>query len=181
MIVNPDKHQAMVLGSSDYQFLFPVKNSIDLLGISVDSELSFNHRISKVCEKVNNQFSVFKRFKSLITRNVILRLYKAFVLPHILLAYMPFFVALEIAKFNDKDSSNDELLKKAETPSLYSGRIDNMLIVVFNSLFVSTYPKYLNELFTLRNSKYLLRGKDILTYLNREQQVMDSSLLNTKL
>ena len=71
-----------MLGNSDYQFSFPVKNSIDLLGISIDSELSFNHHISKVCEKVNNQFSVLKRFESLITRNVMLRLYKAFVLPH---------------------------------------------------------------------------------------------------
>jgi len=54
MIVNPDEHQAMVLGNSDYEFSFPVKNSIDLLGTSIDSELSFNHHISKVCEKVNN-------------------------------------------------------------------------------------------------------------------------------
>ena len=36
-------------------------------------------------------------------------------------------------------------------------------IIVFKSLFVSTYPKYLKELFTLRNSTYLLRGKNILT------------------
>ena len=38
-----------------------------------------------------------------------------------------------------------------------------MLIIVFKSLFVSTHPKYLKELFTLQNSKYLLRGKNILT------------------
>ena len=65
--------------------------------------------------------------------------------------------------FNDKNSSNDQLLKKTETASLYNGRIHNMLNVVFKSLVVSTYPKYLNELFTLQKSKYLLRGKNILT------------------
>jgi len=64
---------------------------------------------------------------------------------------------------NDTNSSYDELLKKAETASLYNGRIHNMLIVVFKRIFVSTYPKYLKELFTLRNSKYLLREKNILT------------------
>ena len=64
---------------------------------------------------------------------------------------------------NDTNSSYDELLKKAETASLYNGRILNMLIVVFKRIFVSTYPKYLKDLFTLRNSKYLLRGKNILT------------------
>ena len=65
--------------------------------------------------------------------------------------------------FNDTNSSYDELLKKAEIASLYNGRIHNILTVVFKSLFVSSYPKYLKELFTLRNSRYLLRGKNILT------------------
>jgi len=65
--------------------------------------------------------------------------------------------------FNDANSSYDELLKKAVTASLYDGRIHSMLIVIFKSLFISMYIKYLKELFTLRNSKYLLRGKNILT------------------
>ena len=65
--------------------------------------------------------------------------------------------------FNDTNSSYDELLKKAKTASLHNAKTHNMLIVVFKSLFVSMYPKYLKELFTLRNSEYLLRGKNILT------------------
>ena len=83
MIVNPEKHQAMVLGAnSNYEFSFPVKNSIDLLGVTIDKDLSFNRHISQICEKVNKQFSVLKRFKNIITSNVMLRLYKAFILPH---------------------------------------------------------------------------------------------------
>ena len=35
-------------------------------------------------------------------------------------------------------------------------------MVVFKSLFVSTYPGYLKELFVFRNSNYSLRGKNIL-------------------
>ena len=39
MIVNPEKHQAMVLGvNSNYEFSFPVKNSIDLLGVTIDKD-----------------------------------------------------------------------------------------------------------------------------------------------
>ena len=79
MIVNPEKHQAMVLGvNSNYEFSFAVKNSIDLLGVTIDKDLSFNCHISQICEKVNKQFSVLKRFKNIITSNVMLRLYKAF-------------------------------------------------------------------------------------------------------
>ena len=46
MFVNPGKHQAMVLGAnSNYEFSFAVKNSIDLLGVTIDKDLSFNrHR-----------------------------------------------------------------------------------------------------------------------------------------
>ena len=45
--------------------------------------------------------------------------------------------------FNYANSSYDELLKKAKTTSLYSGRNHKMLIVVFKGLFVSAYTKYL--------------------------------------
>ena len=37
--------------------------------------------------------------------------------------------------FDDVNSSYDELLKKAKTTSLYSGRNHKMLIVMFKSLF----------------------------------------------
>ena len=47
--------------------------------------------------------------------------------------------------------------------SLYTGRLRKILMVVFKSLFVSTYPGYLKELFVFRNSSYSLRGKNILT------------------
>ena len=47
--------------------------------------------------------------------------------------------------FNDANSSYDELLKKAKTTSLYSGRNHKMITVVFKSLFFSAYPKYLKE------------------------------------
>ena len=36
-------------------------------------------------------------------------------------------------------------------------------MVVFKSLFFSSYPGYLKELFVFRNSSYSLRGKNILT------------------
>ena len=65
--------------------------------------------------------------------------------------------------FNDSLSSYDELLKKAKIASLYTGRLHKILMVVFKSLFVSTYPGYLKELFVFRNSSYSLRGKNILT------------------
>ena len=112
-------------------------------------------------EKVNKQFSVVKRFKHIITSNVMLRLYKAFILPHLQYCSLIWHFSgtrnsdiLESLNkrilqfiFNDSLSSCDELLQKAKIASLYTGRLHKILMVVFKSLFVSTYPGYLKELF----------------------------------
>ena len=133
--------------------------------------------ISQICEKVNKQFSVLKRFKNIITSNVMLLLYKAFILPHFQYCSLIWHFSgtrncdkLESLNkrilrfiFNDSLSSYDELLKKAKIASLYTGRLHKILMVVFKILFVSTYPGYLKELFVFRNLSYSLRGKNILT------------------
>ena len=141
MIVNPVKHQAMVLGAnSNYEFSFPVKNSIDLLGVTIDKDLSFNRHISQICEKVNKQFNVLKRFKNIITSNVMLRVYKAFILPHFQYCSLIWHFSgtrncdkLESLNkrilrfiFNDSLSSYDELLKEAKIASLYAGPCGNL-------------------------------------------------------
>ena len=141
-IVNTEKDQEMVLGTdSNYEFSFSVKNSIDLLGVTIDKDLSFNHHISQICGKVNNQFSVLKRTWGF-----------SFTTPSILLSHLA--ISLESLNrrilrfiFNDRMSSYNELLHKANSLSLYFGRIHKMLMVIYNSLFKSTYPKYVKELF----------------------------------
>ena len=59
-----------------------------------------------------------------------------------------------------KITSRSSLTKIA---SLFNGRLHKILTIVFKSLFVSTYPGYLKELFVLRHSSYALRGKNVLT------------------
>ena len=131
------------------------KNSIDLLGVTIDKDLSFNRHISQICEKVNKQFSVLKRFKNIITSNAMLRLYKAFILPHFQYCSLIWYFSgtrncdkLESLNkrilrfiFNDSLSSYDELLKKAKIASLYTGRLHKILMVVFKSFYVSWISK----------------------------------------
>ena len=89
-------------------------------------------------------FSVLKRFKNTITSNVMLRLYKAFILPHLQYCSLIWRFSgtrncdkLESLNkrilrsiFNDSSSSYDELLKKAKIASLYTGRLHKILLVV---------------------------------------------------
>ena len=54
MIVIQSKHQALVIGDTNYTFSFPVKDSIDIFGLNIDRKLQFDKHISSVCRKVNN-------------------------------------------------------------------------------------------------------------------------------
>jgi len=58
MIVIPDKHHAMVLVTTGHRFSFPVEESLDLLGMTIDNQLNFDKQVCLVCNKVNNQLKV---------------------------------------------------------------------------------------------------------------------------
>ena len=75
MIVNETKHQAIVLGRTGHSFSFPLKDSLNICGINIDNRLCFDNYISTICKKINSQFNVVSRFRNLISRNTLLRLY----------------------------------------------------------------------------------------------------------
>ena len=82
MIVNAKKHQALIIGQTDYNFSFPVKCVLDIFGMTIGNRLNFNSHISTVCNKISNQFKVMLRFRNIISKDRMLKLYKAFILPH---------------------------------------------------------------------------------------------------
>ena len=82
MTVNETKHQAIVLGKTGHSFSFPLKDSLDIFWINIDNRLCFDNYISAICKKINSQFNVMLRFRKLISKGTLLRLYNAFVMPH---------------------------------------------------------------------------------------------------
>ena len=52
--------------ATDHRFSFPVEDSLDLLGVTIDNHLNFNKHVSLVCKKVNNQLNYMIRFRNLI-------------------------------------------------------------------------------------------------------------------
>ena len=84
LMANPSKFQALVLGSTEQDFslyLFYIDgqqtqrcDDVDLLGVNIDSKLSFDKHISSICSKVDKQLSVVKRFKHLIGDHIKRRL-----------------------------------------------------------------------------------------------------------
>ena len=82
MLANESKYQALILGKSEYTFSFPTKESIDILGMNIDNNLNFHKYISLICKKINNQFNVMLKFRNLISKETLVKLYKAHILPH---------------------------------------------------------------------------------------------------
>ena len=176
MIVNPDKHHAMVIGNTEHSFSFPLKPSIKLLGITVDNKLAFDDHVSQVCKKINNQINVIIRYRKLIGSDVMLKLYKAFILPHFQYCSSVWHFCssrntdkLESlnkrvlrAIFSDWNANYNELLNKSGTISLFNQRICNMLTSVFKCLHYNSYPLYMKDMFNVRNSNYSIRGTNIL-------------------
>ena len=70
MIANPDKFKAIVLTKTD-QNIADIKlefsrktilssNEIDLLGVPIDTKLSFDSHIAKICRKASGQLNASK-------------------------------------------------------------------------------------------------------------------------
>ena len=57
------------------------QDDIDLLAVNIHCKLKFDKHVSLICEKVNKQLQVIKRFRNLIPTTIKMRLYKAFIQP----------------------------------------------------------------------------------------------------
>ena len=148
MIVN----EAIVLGRTGHSFSFPLKDSLDIFGINIDNRLCFDNYISTICEKINSQFNVMLRFRKLISKDTLLRLYKAFIIPHFnYCSSVWHFCGMrnsekidtsnkQILRFilQDYNSPYDSLLSKVNSKSLYKRRLQTFLIILYKSLFF--YP-----------------------------------------
>ena len=104
-----------------------------------------------------------------------LRLYKAFILPHFCYCSMVWHFCgkqdsdkLDLLNkrilrfiFKDFNSEYENLLKKAGTVDLKDKRIQNMILTIFKCLHFSDYPRYLKDMFPLLSSTYFLRGHNM--------------------
>ena len=118
------------------------------------------------CDTVNAKVSILRRIRKLIPTDIMINLYKAFILP-------PLFIGLSRGLSAKLESTNafalrtllnysklmayEELLKIAHIKSLEHRRIEQALILVYKSIYDQA-PSYIREMFILRNSDYSLRG-----------------------
>ena len=148
---------------------------LNLLGVMIDSQLNFNHHINKVCKKASQRIGVLMRLKNLIPTEAILQLYKAAILPHLTFCQLiwHFCKASDRRKveriqerglrtvFKDKCSSYDKVLAKADLPSLYNRRLQDIAFFMYN-IKHNLLSQRLCNLFQLDSGSYHLRKREFI-------------------
>ena len=117
------------------------------------------------------------RFRKLIRREILFKLYKAYILPHFYYCSSVWHFcgahdAVKLETLNERilwfilgdySSPYDTLLSKVSSISLCNQRIQNFLNLLYKSLFFTHFPTYMKNIFSLRSSPFDLRGNYILS------------------
>ena len=183
MEANPSKFQVMLSNDSNVPFkinddvTITSEACVKLLGVFLDNKLTFNDHITHLCTKAAKQINVLQRLKRMLDPDVKLLLYKAFISCHF--NYCPVvwhacgavntrkleklqYRALKFV-FNDHSSTYDELLTKANMPTLEISRLRSLALEVFKALnHVS--PSFICDIFkeNVRTHRYNLRGNALI-------------------
>ena len=122
MVANPTKFQAMILGQPDIQTKINVQGcdicmqtSVKLLGINIDSKLTFYDHVAKVCRKAAMQINIMKRLGKYLDFNGRLTIYDSFFLPNF--NYCPFVYNSMCARNeNEIETLNKRMVETKGTP-----------------------------------------------------------------
>jgi len=105
--------------------------------VTTDNRLNFNEHINSVCMKASQRISVLMRLRKLIPTLAKLQLYKSAILPHLACCHLVWHVCTASdtrrlervqelglrAIFRDKQFNYQQLLDKADLPTLYNRRL----------------------------------------------------------
>ena len=88
LTVNSTKTQALSVGPCDYSlFLYNARiefqQSIKILGVTLDKDLSYKEHISDPLKKAYAKASALRTVRRFLPRDAMIKLYKAFILPHL--------------------------------------------------------------------------------------------------
>ena len=116
--VNATKTQAMTLGKSQYPYnlyigdkSIEIKPTFKILGVTLDQDLSFKPHVAIMLQKAYAKIAALRRVKRLVPSDVMISLYKVYVLPH--LAYCcPLFLGISKVLKNNIELTNHYAIKK---------------------------------------------------------------------
>ena len=149
------------------------KDNIILLGVVLDSKLNFSEHITSICKKASQGIGVLIRLRNLIPMKSKLILFKSAILPFLTYCHLVwhFCKASHTRKlerlqerglravFKDNNSSYEQLLEKADLPTLLNRRLHDLSILMYKVKH-KLCPAYISNIFKEPNSNYNLRQAD---------------------
>ena len=149
------------------------KDNITLLGVVLDSNLNFSEHIISICKKASQRIGVLMRLRNLIPRKSKLILFKSAILLFLTYCHLVwhFCKASDTRKlerlqerglravFKDNNSSYEQLLEKADLPTLLNRRLQDLCILMYKVKH-KLCPAYISNIFKKPNNTYNLRQAD---------------------
>ena len=184
MQANPSKFQAIAVGTKTFKRepVFKIENaeilceeSVKLLGVDIDFKLNFECHISNICRKAAQQLNVLKRIGVFLSKTNRLTIFHSFILSHLNFCPMAWHFCSQGSTskmeriqeralrfiYNDYQCSYEDLLHRANLPTLEIKRMRTMAIECFKIIH-DLSPNCLSDLVTLKNSSYSFRYSNIL-------------------
>ena len=148
-------------------------SQIRLLGVEIDDKLNFTSHISNICIKASQKVGVLLRLRNLIPCKAKLIIYKSSILPHLTYCHLVWHNCRSSdsrkieriqeralrAVFNSHSESYENLLVRAELPSLLNRRLQDIAILMYKVKY-GLAPSIVDELFKRKSTSYSLRNSD---------------------
>ena len=87
MVANPDKFQAIFLGTADDNISIDIgtakivgSKQIELLGVKIDRQLTFYPHITSICKRASAKSKALMRIRNFLTQNQADHLYMAYIM-----------------------------------------------------------------------------------------------------
>ena len=158
--INAAKMQAIAIGPSSYQYEFYLndsnvhtKDTLKILGVVLDSKLTFKAHIKEEQNKVCAKASALRRIRKFISSPLLLGVGYAETTK---IETTNYFILRTILGYS-KSVSYDFLLKMADIKSLEKRRQFQSLVMLYRCLYDKGGP-YIREFFNFKNVPYNLRG-----------------------
>ena len=184
MQANPGKFLTIVGGKKTFSEpksfsvadnTIPCEETVKLFGVELDYQLNFNEQVSRICQKVARQINVLQRISKFLSEETRLLVFKSFIRSNF--NYCPIiwhfcskvntekleklqYRGLKIV-YNCYGSSYEELLTRANLPTLQIGRLRTIALETYKCIN-NFAPKYIRDLVNLKQSSYSFRYENTL-------------------
>ena len=178
-----DKTQAFPIGPCMYDFDLTLNGSdvnklpsIRILGVELDSMLNFIEHISRQLKMAYAKTGALRRITRFVSMDVMLALYKSFILPHLEYCSRLLFGVGKVQgnKIEDanhyilrtltghgKSLSYQELLNICKLDTLECRKKQLQSLILLFKCIRNIGPKYIRDFFSIRETSYNLRGNGV--------------------